>query len=175
MKSLRPLLIILVIVALIVTLFISLAEKQQMVTLFEGNVAKKPIPIVLNHFQDSECGMVIDEIEYASEVVAPDGKTWFFHDHGGMVAWLDRKAFKDEAVIWVHAKDSNKWIDGYKAWYSRDEETPMLYGFGAYEKQQKGFVPFETMKLHMLRGETMVNPSVRKQLLEQRKEKDGSH
>jgi len=165
MKSLRPLLIILAIIGLIVTLFLTLAQKQNMVTVFEGNVAQKPIPMTLNHYQDAECGMVIDELNYASQVVSPNGKTWFFHDHGGMVKWLEARTFKDEAVIWVYGLSSKKWIDGRKAFYTRDEETPMLYGFGAYAKESKDRISFKQMQEYTLRGETMVNPSIRKQLL----------
>ena len=165
MKSLRPLLIILTIVAVIVVLFTSLAKNQNMVTVFEGNIGKKPVPMVLNHYQDAECGMVIDELDYASQVIAPDGKTWFFHDHGGMVKWLEGRTFKDEAVIWVQGRDSKIWIDGRKAFYTRDEETPMLYGFGAYSKRESNRIDFKTMTEYTLRGETMVNPSIRKQLL----------
>lgn len=174
MKSLRPLFIILAIIVLIVGLFTSLAKNQNMVTVFEGNIAKEPIPMVLNHYQDADCGMVIDELEYASQVVAPDGKTWFFHDHGGMVKWLESRGFKDEAVIWVQSRDTQTWIDGRKAFYTRDEETPMLYGFGAYEKHKADTIDFESMRQYTLRGETMVNPRIRKQLLSQRGE-DGDN
>ena len=165
MKSLRPLLIILAILGLIVTLFLTLAQKQNMVTVFEGNIAKQPIPMKLNHYQDAECGMVIDELNYASQVIAPDGKTWFFHDHGGMVKWLEERTFKDDAVIWVYGLDTKKWIDGRKASYTRDEETPMHYGFGAYAKPSEDKISFKQMQEYTLRGETMVNPSIRKQLL----------
>jgi len=168
MKSLRPLLIILAIIGLIVTLFLTLAEKQNMVTVFEGNVAQKPIPMTLNHYQDAECGMLIDELNYASQVVAPNGKTWFFHDHGGMVKWLEERTFKNEAVIWVHGLDTETWIDGRKASYTRDEETPMFYGFGAYAKGSEDRISFQQMQEYTLRGETMVNPSIRKQLLEKK-------
>lgn len=174
MKSLRAILIVIGVITLIITLFLSLSSNQKMITLVEGNLAKQPIPIILNHFQDTECGMVIDNLNFASQIVAPDGKTWFFHDHGSMVVWLNRKPFKKEAVVWVYAKDTQKWIDGYQAWYSRDEETPMLYGFGAYEKKQSNLIPFETMQLHMLRGETMANPIVRQQLIKQKGESNGS-
>ncbi|MCH9741298.1 MAG: hypothetical protein K0U38_10760 [Epsilonproteobacteria bacterium] len=168
MKSLRPILIVLTIITLIILLFISLASKQKMVTVMEGNLAKQPIPIVLQHFQDSECGMVIDEINYASQVIAPDGKTWFFHDHGGMIKWLESKNFKKDAIIWVNSLDSKKWIDGRKAYYTRDEETPMLYGFGAYEKNRDNLIDFKEMQLLTLRGETMANPTIRQQLLKER-------
>jgi len=179
MKSLRPLLIILAILGLIVTLFLTLAEKQNMVTVFEGNIAKEPILMKLNHYQDAECGMVIDELNYASQVIAPDGKTWFFHDHGGMAKWLEERTFKDEAVIWVYALDSKRWIDGKKAFYTRDEETPMHYGFGAYAKPSDDKISFKEMQQYTLRGETMLNPKIRQQLLAQKKtptkELDGNH
>jgi len=35
--------------------------------------------------------MVIDSLEYASEVIAPNGNTWFFHDHGGMRKVVSRR------------------------------------------------------------------------------------
>jgi len=164
MKSLKALLVIGGIIALIITLFLSLATKQQMVTLITGNIKKEPLPIILNHYQDSECGMVIDSLEYASQVVAPNGNTWFFHDHGGMVDWLNRKSFKNEAILWIYAKDTKKWIDAKKAYYSRDEKTPMHYGFGAYEHKKDKLIDFKTMQLHMLRGEHMANPIIRQQL-----------
>ena len=174
MKTLRPLLIILAIIALIVTLFLTLADKQNMVTVFEGNIAKQPIPMKLNHYQDADCGMVIDELNYASQVIAPDGKTWFFHDHGGMAKWLEERTFKDQAVIWVYALDSKEWIDGRKAFYTRDEETPMLYGFGAYAKSSENKISFKEMQQYTLRGETMINPSIRQQLLA-KKGQNGNH
>ncbi|NEW60454.1 hypothetical protein GSY74_04090 [Sulfurovum sp. bin170] len=172
MKTIKPILIIFTFLTIIVTLFISLSSKQQMVTIFEGNIAKEPIPIVLNHFQDSDCGMVIDAIEYASQVIAPNGKTWFFHDHGGMIKWLERTSFKESAVIWVYSLDNQKWIDGREAHYTRDEKTPMEYGFGAYKGKRTKRISFKEMQLFTLRGETMANPTIRKQLL---KEKNGNH
>lgn len=164
-KNIKSIFIILIIVAIIVTLFISLSNVQKMVVVYEGNLDKKPIEIVLKHFQDSDCGMVITDLTYASQVVAPDGKTWFFHDHGGMARWLELRKFKDEAVIWVYAKDTKKWIDGKKALYSRDDITPMNYGFGAYEKRGEKLISYDEMRLLMLRGEDLNNPHVKKQLL----------
>jgi len=165
MKKFTPILIIFIIVVLIVTVFISLGKTQHMVVIKEGNLNMLPLNIVLNKYQDSDCGMVIEDLEYVSEVIAPSGKTWFFHDHGGFVHWLEDKEFKDEAVIWVMSKDTHKWIDGRKAFYSLNDITPMGYGFGAYEKNRDTFVDYETMRLKMLRGETMNNPKIKKQLL----------
>jgi hypothetical protein len=80
------------------------------------------------------------------------------HDHGGMVKWLEDRSFKNEAIIWVYARDSKKWIDAHKAFYTRDEETPMHYGFGAYAKPSDDKISFKEMQQYTLRGETMLNP-----------------
>jgi nitrous oxide reductase accessory protein NosL len=165
MKKFTPILVVLVLVVIIVTLFLSLGKMQNMVVIKENNLQKIPLVMELNKYQDSDCGMVITDLQYASQVIAPDGKTWFFHDHGGFVHWLEDKSFKDNATIWVMSKDTHKWIDGKKAFYSLSDITPMGYGFGAYEKRKDGFVTFEQMRLKMLRGETMNNPKIRKQLL----------
>lgn len=165
MKKILPFFTIIVIIAIIVIIFLSMSNSKQMVVLKEGNITQTPLDIVLGKYQDSDCGMIIDNLDYVSQVVAPDGKTWFFHDHGGMANWLKDKAFKDEAKIWVRTIDTKKYIDGRTAWYSQTDITPMRYGFGAYENKQDGFITFQEMSLKMLRGETMANPVYKKELL----------
>lgn len=165
MKKILPFFTIIVIIAIIVIIFLSMSNSKQMVVLKEGNITQTPLDIVLGKYQDSDCGMIIDNLDYVSQVVAPDGKTWFFHDHGGMANWLKDKAFKNEAKIWVRTIDTKKYIDGRTAWYSQTDITPMRYGFGAYENKQDGFITFEEMSLKMLRGETMANPVYKKELL----------
>ncbi len=165
-KKFAPILIVLTIIAVIVTVFISLASSKQMIVIKEGNLKKLPIKMELKKYQDGFCGMVIEELAYASQVIAPDGKTWFFHDHGDFVLWLKDKPFRDKVVIWVMSRDTHKWIDGKKAYYSLNENTPMGYGFGAYEKNAKNRVDFEEMRLRTLRGETLNNPAIRKEILQ---------
>jgi hypothetical protein len=131
-----------------------------------NNKDKKPLQIILGKYQDSDCGMIIDSLDYASQVVSQDGKTWFFHDIGGMIHWLEDKTFKQNATIWVMSRDTKKWIDGKTAWYSTDENTPMLYGFGTYKNKKDNLINFKTMQLLMLRGETMANPHIKKQILD---------
>lgn len=164
-KKFVPYLVVLSLVALIVIIFLSVASQKQMIVIQEGNLKKLPLEMVVNKYQDSDCGMIIDDLEYVSQVISPTGKTWFFHDHGGFVKWLEDKEFRDEAVIWVMSLDSKKWIDGRKAFYSLTDNTPMGYGFGAYENKAPTYVDFDTMRLRMLRGETLNNPHIKKQLL----------
>ncbi len=165
MKKIVPFLIVLLILAFIVTLFLSLESSQKMIVIQEGNLKKLPLKMLVNKYQDSDCGMVIDDLEDISQVVSNSGKTWFFHDHGGFVNWLKDKDFKEDVTIWVMSRDTKKWINGKKAFYSLTDITPMGYGFGAYENKLKGHVDYETMKLRMLRGETMNNPYIKQQLL----------
>ena len=165
MKKFMPFIVVFILVAMIMALFLSLASTQKMVVIKENNMQMLPLERELGKFQDSDCGMVIESLEYASQVVAKSGKTWFFHDHGGFVNWLKDKEFQESAVIWVMSRDSKKWIDAKDAFYSLDEKTPMGYGFGAYEEKQSAHVDYETMKLRMLRGETLNNLSIRKQIL----------
>lgn len=68
---------ILGIFALIFILFVSMSKNQQMVVIQSGNTDAKPLEIKLGHFQDSDCGMVIDILTYASQVINKEGKTWF--------------------------------------------------------------------------------------------------
>jgi len=175
MKTLKYILIVLGLIAIIVTTTLFLSKKQHMITIIKGNTSREPINIQLHKYQDSQCGMVIDSIKYASQIVSPTGETWFFHDHGGMVKWLEHRSFKKDAKIWVHSIDTNRWIDGRKAYYTRDEETPMHYGFGAYEKKKPYTISFDEMRLYTLRGETMENPTIRKQLLKEKKEHSGTN
>ena len=165
MKKFMPFIVVGILIVIIVGVFLSLAKVQHMVVIQKGNTQKLPIKMKLHKYQDSDCGMVIDDLTYASQVIAPDGRTWFFHDHGDFVHWLSNKPFEKSAVIWVMSRDTHKWIDGRKAFYTLNELTPMGYGFGAYEYKKAGMVDFTTMRLRMLRGETMKNPKIRKQLL----------
>ncbi len=165
MKKMLPFFTIIIIIAIIVIIFLSMSNSKQMVVLKEGNKAQAPLEIILGKYQDSDCGMIIDTLDYASQVISNDGKTWFFHDHGGMANWLKDKAFKDDAKIWVRTVDTKKYIDGRTAWYSQTDITPMRYGFGAYEQKQDSFITFDDMSLKVLRNETMANPVYRKELL----------
>ena len=165
MKKFTPILVVLVIVALIIALFLSLASSKQMIVIKEGNLKRIPLKMEIKKYQDSYCGMVIDELDYASQVVSTKGKTWFFHDHGDFVLWLKDKPFKDDVIIWVMSRDTHRWIDAKKAFYSVNESTPMGYGFGAYEEKSEGMIDFDTMELKTLRGETLNNPAIRKEVL----------
>lgn len=164
MKKISSLFLVLVFVLLLISLFFFLASSKKMIVVQEGNSAQLPIEMQSGRFQDSDCGMVINELKDASQVISNSGKSWFFHDHGGMIKWLEGKEFQERAKIWVMSRDTKEWIDAREAFYSVSDDTPMGYGFGAYKKKSDGHIDFATMRLRVLRGETLRNPLIKKQL-----------
>lgn len=166
MKKLIPVFFVFVLISIILGVYMSVGSQQQMTVILEGNLSHQPVEMVPDKFQDSECGMIIQDLKHTCQVVSADGRTWFFDDLGCLAAWLASRPFKDEAQIWVKDLDADVWIDGRTAWYSRTEETPMSYGFGAYTNFQDGLINFKQMQTYMLRDETMANPMVRKELLD---------
>lgn len=161
MKKLLQILTVILIIAIVVIIFLSMAKEQKMVVIKEGNISQIPLEIVLGKYQDSDCGMVINDLTFASQVVSNDGKTWFFHDHGGMANWLNQKdeKFKNSIKIFVMTKDSKKYIEAKNAFFSTNEETPMRYGFGAYEQSNENFISFDEVLLRVLRKEILSNPN----------------
>ena len=108
MKKFIPLFVVLIAVLVIVMIFLSLASSKKRVVVQDGNTEQKPIEMKAGIFQDSDCGMVIDDLVDASQVITKSGKSWFFHDHGGMVKWLEDKEFRNSAKIWVMSRDTKK-------------------------------------------------------------------
>lgn len=165
LKKLLPLVIILMILSIIAVVFVSMAKNDQPVAIVKGNMEMKALPLKVNFTNDSYCKMLITTERNSMQVVSPDGNTWFFDDPGCMILWLQEQSFKDDAKIWVHSIDSNKWIDAKTAWYGIKDHTEMGYGFGAREQKTEGSINFKEMQLRMLRGENLANPKIRKKLL----------
>ncbi|MGD9718568.1 MAG: hypothetical protein AB7U24_04945, partial [Sulfurimonadaceae bacterium] len=66
-KKAAPYLLVVALVGLIVSLFLSLASAQKMIVIVEGNTQRTALPMELGKHQDSDCGMVIEDLEYASQ------------------------------------------------------------------------------------------------------------
>ncbi len=164
MKKVLPLLVTIFFMAIIAMIVISMAKEDQPVTIVKGNVEMKALPIKLNFTNDTQCKMLIKTQENTAEVVAPDGRTWFFDDPGCMVLWLEGKAFKDTAKLWVNTIDTKQWVDARQASYGVAEHTAMHYGFGARENIDKS-INYDEMRLRMLRGENLTDPKIRKKLI----------
>jgi len=164
-KILMPSLVVLIAIGVIITLFLSLAQQKHLLVVYKGNHDHKVIDFTPGTYQCPECKMAINTLKFAAEAVLPNGKTFFFDDPGCLVLWLKDKPSNDQITLWIHTLDTQQWIDAKYAYFSRREQTPMKYGFGAYEQPKEGLIDFQTMQLKMLRGENMADPYVRKKLL----------
>ena len=134
------------------------------------NTNKEPLEFKDNQIQCPQCNMFLVGKKYTAESVTSDGKTHFFDDVGCMVLWVEQNVKEDSGLVgWVFTLDTKKWVKSDNAFYSINDGTPMHYGFGAYEKNEKKMISFEEMKLRMLRGENMTNPKIRKKILESSK------
>ena len=162
MKKLYPLLVIILLLSTIAILFISMAKNDQPITIVQGNTAQIPLPLKLNHTNDPYCKMIITQKANSLQVVSPKGETWFFDDIGCMVLWIEDKSFKEVAKIWIYDPRQKAWVDARKAHYSDIASTPMGYGFGVDSQKS---LSYEEVVLRMLRGQTLLNPKIRKKLL----------
>ncbi|WP_353662086.1 hypothetical protein [Hydrogenimonas sp. SS33] len=113
-----------------------------------------------------QCRMPLKGLKDSAQYVAENGDVTVFDDPGCMVLWLqDHGIDADGAKIYVYTRDTKRWIDAKKAYYSQTDATPMGYGFGAYEKRAKDRIGFDEMRLRVLRGLTLKDPKIRKKLL----------
>ncbi len=161
----KKLLTIFLFFSFLILILFSTSSFEQSIVVVQDNHKKEPIKLEKNRYKDRFCNMTIDDITYSAQVVLPNNDTLFFDDIGCLILWLEKQKNKKEIILWVWAKDKDSYINARKAWYSLTEQTPMHYGFGAYEKKQNNYIDYDTMSDKMLSGDTMANPKIRKQLL----------
>jgi len=164
---LRKLLIIFGSFIILVIILFSTSSFEQSIVVVQNNYKKEPILIEKSKYKDRFCNMTIEDTTYSAQVVLQNNDTLFFDDIGCLVLWLEdqKNTQKEKIVLWVWAKDENKYINARDAWYSLTDHTPMHYGFGAYKIKQNNYIDYDTMTTKMLQGITMANPKIRKQLL----------
>ena len=152
------------VIAVIITLLLSFGTDEGARYVYKGNTAHKVIEVKPKEYRCSECNMEVEHLGYMAQIITQEGNTYFFDDIGCLVEWLKNHHPKIAKMV-TKTRDTNRWIDVTKAWYSRTDATPMGYGFAAYEKQKEGLIPFEKMRQLMLQGQNLHDPFVKKQLL----------
>jgi len=130
------------------------------------NREKKPLEFKDNTVQCPQCYMYLVGKKHTAQAIDEADKTHFFDDPGCLILWTrDQKIRIERLTLWVYSMDSGQWIDMKKAFFDIKELTPMEHGFAAYEHPREGFIDFDEMRLRVLRGETMANPKIKKNLL----------
>ncbi|WP_024954771.1 hypothetical protein [Sulfurospirillum arcachonense] len=160
----------------------------------DENIKKEPLPVVEIKKEKtvicSDCGMMVKKLDTSAQVVTPSGRTYFFDDVGCMIRWVDKQSFKKDIKMFVFVPECSCYIDAYEAWYIRDGITPIGYGVRAYgtsmgalgsdftfsaheyglqnykeSDAEKDIYEFDEVRLYVLRGETLLNPLIKKLIL----------
>ena len=146
----------------------SIIQKDNPIEVVRGNLSYRPIPFTLEKTDDTICKMLIRSYYGSSQAITKKGDTYFFNDIGCMMIWLEEQPHKQSIRLWVYTNDTNRWLNARLAHYTTRDKTVIGYGFGAYEKKNRDSISFEQMRSRMLKGENLLNPKVRKRLLENR-------
>jgi len=110
-----------------------------------------------------ECHMPVTSFIHSAKVVMDD--ELYFDDIGCMILYSKKHNIDLKSVAaMVFTNDTKTYIDVDKAYYLLGEDTPMRYGFGAYEFALDGAMKFDEVYVKMLRGENMSNPKIRKKI-----------
>ena len=155
---------------LLVTIMIiigySIYYENEPVSVIHGNKGHYPLLFTLEKTNDPISKMLIRDFSNSCEVVKENGDTYFFAEPADMIIWLKDKPRGKRYWLWVYTIDTNRWINAKLAWYGITDKTVMGYGFGAREKKCKKCIDFEELTKRIHQNQTLLNPKVRKELLE---------
>jgi len=142
-------------------------HKKDPVSVVKANYDKKPLNFILEETNDVVCKMLIRKKENSAQAVDKNGNTHFFNDPGCMVLWLnEQKDSINNYKLWIYTLDTHRWIDAKIAHYGIRDKTIMGYGFGARERKKRDSISFKEMYHRMITNQTLLNPKIRKSLLE---------
>ncbi len=144
----------------------SLYTNDEPIVSMGGNTQRRPILFPLEHTVDPVSKMLIRRYDDACEAILSSGETYFFAEPADMVLWLRERQLLRPPVLWVYTRDTGRWIPARKAWYGVRDATPMGYGFGVREHRCARCLPYREMRRRVLQGESLLNPRIRKRLLE---------
>ena len=136
------------------------------IQVIHSNYAHIPLPIALEKTNDTISKMLIRKKQNSCELITQSGDTWFFAEPADMVLWQKENRPTQKIYMWVYTIDTNRWLDAKIAWFSIREKTVLGYGFGAREYKCKDCISYKEMHKRVLHNETLLNPRIRKRLLE---------
>ncbi|MRI59061.1 MAG: hypothetical protein C6H99_06110 [Epsilonproteobacteria bacterium] len=151
------------VVVLLLALLIGGCEK---IEVYKKSADGRPVEFGPREVQCVKCTMQLESKEHSAQAIMPNGRVYFFDDPGCMALWIKDQKDAKRIKLWVYTDDTHRYIEAKKACYRLGVQTPMNYGFGAYEKRRDGCVGFDRFVAMMARGENMTNPAIKKRILE---------
>jgi len=84
------------------------------------------------------CKMAISRLEFATEVVTPDGEVYKFDDLGCMMKFKKQKGLPQGSVMFVRDFYTKEWVRIEKAFFARSEKirTPMNYSVATFKTKK---------------------------------------
>ena len=110
----KTILVIATIFSILIFILFSTTNFKQLVVASQYNDTKNPIHIKENKYKDRYCNMTIKDIKYSAQAILENHTTLFFDDIGCLVLWLNSQEKQEEILLWVWAKDTNKYINAKK-------------------------------------------------------------
>lgn len=150
----------------VLVIIYSIAVRDEPLLKSRGNRTGYPVNFIPGHTIDPVSKMLIRRYENSAEAVLANGDTYFFGEPADMILWIDTHHKETIQNIWVYTQDTHRWLYAPNAWYATRENTPVGYGIGAREHRCRHCIPYSVMKQRVLEGETLLNPRIRKRLLE---------
>lgn len=83
------------------------------------------------------CKMIISNRNFAVDVFY-ENKHYYFDDIGCVADWYEKHFDIFSADVYVTDAKSGNWINAKTAFWYRGLITPMGFGYGAFEHEQKG-------------------------------------
>jgi hypothetical protein len=85
------------------------------------------------------CGMHVGEPAFAAQLTTKDGRTHAFDDPGCLFLFVAEQ-HPDVHATWFRHCREDRWIAGNAVGFVKIDQTPMGFGFGAVDANEKGAV-----------------------------------
>lgn len=84
------------------------------------------------------CKMAISQLNFAAEIITPDGEVYKFDDIGCMIEFKRLKELPNGSVIFVRDFYTKEWIKIEEAYFVRSEkiQTPMNYFIATFKTRE---------------------------------------
>ncbi len=133
-------------------------------TACSGKPDTGPVKVRWDSDRCERCAMAVSDRSYSAQIrggaVGEKAKAYKFDDIGCALIWLEEQAWKTNPAveIWVNDyRQPEAWIDATKAWYVKDNITPMDYGLGAQAEPADGALDFGQARQYIFEREKRLN------------------
>ncbi|MEW6323078.1 MAG: nitrous oxide reductase accessory protein NosL [Acidobacteriota bacterium] len=127
-----------------------------------GCAAGPPPPAALDTANEAcrHCRMMVSDVHFAAQIVAPGDEALFFDDVGCLREYLETQAVPPDAVAYVADHRTGEWVRAADAVYTRatNLQTPMGSGLVAHRDEASRSADAGLDGVTVARGEVFASP-----------------